>query len=73
MQSINRGDSSRGEGIEQEFDSLCSVSDKSVLIPKEEAASQSWEELKSVSLVEYLLTLYLLLDSYRTYLWVYLI
>ncbi len=33
---------------DQDFDDLTTVSDQSVLIPKEEAAVQSWEELRKV-------------------------
>ena len=33
---------------EQQFDQLTTVSDQSVLIPREEAAAQSWEELRKV-------------------------
>ena len=40
---------SKDEAIDQQFDSLSSVSDQSVLIPKEEAAAQSWDELRTVS------------------------
>lgn len=55
LQNIDNSDSAitdptNEEAIEQQFDSLCSVSDQSVLIPQEEAAAQSWEELRTVSL-----------------------
>ena len=36
------------EDEEQQFDQLTTVSDQSVLIPREEAAAQSWEELRKV-------------------------
>ena len=32
----------------QPFDELLTISDKSALIPQEEPASQSWEELRTV-------------------------
>lgn len=52
LHSINSSDPDycKDKVDEQQFDSLCSVSDQSVLIPREEAAAQSWEELRTVSL-----------------------
>ena len=38
------------EEREAVFDDLSSVTDQSVLIPREEAAAESWEELRHVSL-----------------------
>lgn len=38
-----------GDRDEQPFDELMTISDKSALIPHEEPAIQSWEELKTVS------------------------
>lgn len=42
---------SNEEDEEQQFDQLTTVSDQSVLIPREEAAAQSWEELRKVRLL----------------------
>ena len=36
----------------QPFDELLTISDKSAMIPQEEPASQSWEELRTVSLTK---------------------
>lgn len=38
------------DDADKNFDELATVSDKSVLIPREEEAVQSWEELRKVKL-----------------------